>query len=323
MLAWDRIWRAAHLAEDPTDPLTTTAEVITRARGPQASMHSEHWVLHVDDRRVGISEVDLPLLDNLDLAEVDVAVLPAYQGHGHGRRLLDHALARVATHGRHQVVLAAAEPPDGSTSRPMAFLAASGGQHALGEARRTLDVSALDTELLSALTAEASTAAAGYELVTWTGPCPEHLLADYGDLKARMNTDAPMGGIDLEAEVWDEGRIREQEEMLVLQGRVMFTAAARVGTDGPLVAFTELVTTRHDPDSVFQWNTLVVREHRGHRLGLWVKAVNLARLPEHAPAARWVHTWNALENSPMVDINERLGFRVATVEGSWRLDLPH
>ena len=70
MLAWDRIWRAAHLAEDPTDPLTTTAEVIARARGPQASMHSEHWVLHVDDRRVGISEVDLPLLDNLDLAEV-------------------------------------------------------------------------------------------------------------------------------------------------------------------------------------------------------------------------------------------------------------
>ncbi len=41
-----------------------------------------------------------------------------------------------------------------------------------------------------------------------------------------------------------------------------------------------------------------------------------------APATRWVHSWNALENFPMIDINARLGFRLAVVESIWRIDLP-
>ena len=98
---------------------------------------------------------------------------------------------------------------------------------------------------------------------------------------------------------------------------------ARLGDDGPLVAFTDIDTTRHDPANSFQWDTLVRREDRGHRLGTLVKVAILEQLLDVAPEARRVHTWNADTNSYMVSINELLGFRIARQESAWRLDVPH
>jgi GNAT superfamily N-acetyltransferase len=106
------------------------------------------------------------------------------------------------------------------------------------------------------------------------------------------------------------------------QGRRQVATAARLGSDGPLVAYTDIVTTRHDPENAFQWDTLVLKEHRGHRLGALVKVANLERLRAEAPAARRVHTWNADENTYMISINEAMGFVRAQRESAWRLDLP-
>ena len=106
------------------------------------------------------------------------------------------------------------------------------------------------------------------------------------------------------------------------QGRTEVATAARLGDAGPLVAYTDIVTTRHDPAKAFQWDTLVRREDRGHRLGTLVKVANLEQLLDVAPEVRRVHTWNADTNSFMVAINELLGFRIAKQESAWRLDVP-
>ena len=50
--------------------------------------------------------------------------------------------------------------------------------------------------------------------------------------------------------------------------------------------------------------------HRGHRLGVALKARNLLAMSEARPDARRVHTWNAVVNGPMQDINRAFGFRV-------------
>mgnify|MGYP002653344585 CR=1 FL=1 len=57
--------------------------------------------------------------------------------------------------------------------------------------------------------------------------------------------------------------------------------------------------------------------HRGHGLGLRVKAVNLLALREAVPTVRRVHTWNAGENAHMLAINTALGFRPVSLEGVW------
>ena len=68
----------------------------------------------------------------------------------------------------------------------------------------------------------------------------------------------------------------------------------------------------------FQEDTLVLREHRGRRLGMLVKTANLARLAEVQPGARRIGTWNAEENAHMLAINVALGFRPAGVWAAWQ-----
>ncbi|WP_414172544.1 GNAT family N-acetyltransferase [Clavibacter tessellarius] len=67
----------------------------------------------------------------------------------------------------------------------------------------------------------------------------------------------------------------------------------------------------------YQQDTLVLAEHRGHRLGMLLKVENLLLLAREAPGADRVVTWNADENRPMLAVNEALGFRHVGTSGSW------
>lgn len=60
--------------------------------------------------------------------------------------------------------------------------------------------------------------------------------------------------------------------------------------------------------AVWQENTAVVKAHRGHGLGITIKATNLLRLLDDYPQTKWVVTWNAAENRHMRAVNTRLGF---------------
>ncbi len=213
------IWRAAYTEEFPDDPLPTAPEVLARAHGPEISARHEYWLLRDGGEPIGVYELELPLADNIDLVDLSLAVAPEHQHRGHGRVLLDHALQRIAELGRHQVIGSVNEPADGSQNRPMRFAAAAGASRSLGEMRRTLDLRGLDQGRLAALRDEAERAAEGYQLVAWTGPCPDELVDGYAALVARMSTDAPMGGLDIEPEHWDAARIRERDQVMAAQGR--------------------------------------------------------------------------------------------------------
>ena len=53
----------------------------------------------------------------------------------------------------------------------------------------------------------------------------------------------------------------------------------------------------------------VVRSHRGHRLGLLLKAAMILWLAEAEPQLETVDTWNAESNDHMIAVNEVLGYR--------------
>jgi GNAT superfamily N-acetyltransferase len=319
--AWDGLVRAALCADAPELPFPPYPEIAAQARATGPSMDREYWLLRAGGTPVAGCRLTLPLQDNVDTVDVLLGVHPDHRGTGHGRTLVEHLRRRAQDLGRWKIITSVSEPADGGENRAMRFAAAAGATRSLGELHSVLDLATVDPAQLAALGAAAGRAAAGYQLASWTGRCPDDLVDGYAALIAQLSVDAPAGDLGLEEERWDAARVREREAVLAAQGRTCVATVARSGPDGDLVAFTDIGVGRHDPANAFQWDTLVTGEHRGHRLGMLVKVANLARLREAFPAARRVHTWNADSNTHMVGINRALGFVEVARESSWRLDL--
>ena len=125
------VWSAAYLEHDPDNPLPTFPEIVARATAPHRSVVEEFWSLRDGADVVGCLWLEMPTKDNLELAEVELAVHPRSQGRGHGRRLLEHLVARAAELGRHQLITGLAEPPDGDETASTRFAAAAGARRSL------------------------------------------------------------------------------------------------------------------------------------------------------------------------------------------------
>ena len=127
-------------------------------------------------------------------------------------------------------------------------------------------------------------------------------------LHAALETDMPTGDVDYEPQPWTVDELVAREEAMLARGLRMLTAAAR-DPSGRVVAYTELLVPGHGRNEAIQNDTLVHRAHRGHRLGVALKVVNLRRLRELYPEVPVVHTWSADDNAPMLAVNEAVGFR--------------
>ena len=69
----------------------------------------------------------------------------------------------------------------------------------------------------------------------------------------------------------------------------------------------------------FQELTAVARPHRGHRLGIGVKAAMLELLAEREPRLTRIITGNADANEHIIAINAELGFGVLDRWPGWEI----
>lgn len=159
-----------------------------------------------------------------------------------------------------------------------------------------------------------------YRVESWVGRVPDEHLERLAALYRDLSTDAPLGEIDFRPENWDPDRVRHSDEQKHRTGRSVFTLAIQAAT-GEAAGLTELHIHDAHPHRPEQWTTVVSRAHRGHRLGLLIKAANLELLALVEPGARYVDTWNAGENEHMLAINTALGFRPHAVNGAWQARL--
>jgi GNAT superfamily N-acetyltransferase len=67
-----------------------------------------------------------------------------------------------------------------------------------------------------------------------------------------------------------------------------------------------------------QNDTLVLSDHRGHRLGALVKTETLLRARDVFPEGDRIITGNAEENRPMLAVNEAMGFTPTRYTGEWQ-----
>lgn len=289
------------------------------------------------DEVLGHGYVRMPMLDNTSLAQVHLAVRSRHRGRGIGTALWHQLRDLAQADGRtvFQTYIAAGAEPDADD--PDALSAPTGSGRVLRTApgvrfalnrgfsfeqaeRYSVLATPVDPALLERLRAEAAAVAGpAYELVAWTDRVPEHLIDAYALLQARMSTDAPQGDLALEEEAWDAGRIRTAEQTTLDFGLRLVAVGAVHRETNELVGYTAVNVDTARPWVGFQDNTIVLSQHRGHRLGMLLKAANAQRLAADHPQLRRIHTSNAEDNDHMLAINIALGYRPAGCDAAMQL----
>ncbi|MFC5175931.1 GNAT family N-acetyltransferase [Nocardioides taihuensis] len=281
-----------------------------------------------DGRTVVVSgQVGMPLRHSTHHADLAVYAHPDHRRRGHGTRMLAHLEEVARGHGRTVANAEAAwpydAPADGTGTPAGEFLRSCGYKFGIGDVMRTLDLP-VDDAVLDALAAEAAPHHAAYTLRSWAGRVPDELAVGWADLLADLMIEAPTGEMERQRESAGVEEMRRHEALVAAQGRTTYNTVA-LDADGWPVAYSNLAVTRHEPGNAFQWGTLVRPEHRGHRLGLAVKAVNLRfyqdTVRHDEERATRLRTWNAEINTHMVSVNERLGFRAVERLGEFQKGL--
>jgi GNAT superfamily N-acetyltransferase len=322
------VWNACELAAYGTDDVNETpAEILPHFLDQQHP--SRMFAARVDGRIVGMAVHDY-LVDEPATAWVTIRVHPESNGLGIGRALAETVESAARASGQSRLVAyvpsqdAPGErlvPPTGFGSVPAAnrevrFALRQGWTLEQVERASRLALPA-DPGSLAELRADAESHAEGYRVLTWAGAIPPQWHEDMGLLETRMSTDAPGAGLGEPEDVWTAERIAEQETRILVPVHRILTAAVLHEASGHLVGYTRLRVPVDRDRPVGQWATIVLHEHRGHRLGMLLKIANLQFLQQLDPGHPSIVTWNAEENRYMLGVNEAVGFVSIGQEGAW------
>jgi GNAT superfamily N-acetyltransferase len=320
--AWFAVWNAVDRERWPDQPGWQYEELLAMALDRDGSHERRPLVARLGGIVVGVIGLVMTRHDNFHLARFDLRVLPGHRRLGVGTALVEEAERIATADGRTELAAEDETPvrPD-YVDRAAPFARRLGFTAAQRNVRRCIDLP-LDTARAQELRNDPRANPAGYTMVSFGNHWPDEYLDDRCEFGRRMSTDAPMGEQALDEEVWDADRVRALEASLAAQNRAKVATAARHEASGRLVGFTEVAIPLGAPESAWQHDTLVLREHRGHGLGFAMKLANLFALSAEHPGVRRINTWNAEENGPMIAVNEDLGFRVAAHSTDWHRPIP-
>jgi GNAT superfamily N-acetyltransferase len=292
---WHTVLAAAHAADPSGDPAPDPGQTAAwlQAAGPWTRQRL--WAALDGDDMVGVAALRLPGGPGADRpGEIDIQVRPDRRREGIGTRLLAVAAEGLRADGRTSVIAQVlAETP------AIPFLESHGFQCVLTLRGLMLCVDEVPQERLDKLVAAGPP---GYRLVRWRGTAPDEHASALARAKHAMADMSAYEGLP-----WDADRVREMAELVAKRGDDLYTVAA---VQGPAIAgFTEVVVPADMPERAAQYDTAVVPEHRGRRIGIWVKAAMLQWLRGERPEVREIETDNSGDNVHMLAVNEELGFR--------------
>ncbi|MBA2774677.1 MAG: GNAT family N-acetyltransferase [Nocardioidaceae bacterium] len=285
-----------------------------RNRNPEYTV--EGYLGTVDGVAVAAGSLETPVHDNTEKAWLGVSVAPNDRRHGHGSAMARFLEAEAQRRGRTTLTTAVGYPIDADESHPDRRFATR-HEYAFSQVdvHRVLDLPA-DEMFLQGLREQAEPHHRDYSFRDYVGLPEEEILEDYCVLLNAILVDAPSGEIDYEEGSTTPDSLAQRVEMLHSQDRTLYTDVAFDAAGVP-VAHSQLVVPAHDPQKIYQWDTIVHRDHRGHRLGLATKVRNLEIVQALHAERTSVHTWNAESNRHMIAVNEAMGFRPVRYFGEY------
>jgi len=294
-----------------------------------------HWQRSWEPKRLLVARVDGRIVaraiyenegEDSPTAWVAVEVLPSFRRHGIGSALYRSLLELVEAAGNTIIQTSVAQrvtsgpqldAPTGFGSVPLEsdatrFLLARGFTLEQVERMSRLDLPAALPSVDDA---------PGYHVVSWTGRTPVEHLEAIALLRTRMQTDAPFAGLEPDDNPWNAERVIEDDDGQESSPRTNLSSLVVHTATGEAAGFTELSVPPELHRPVAQGDTIVLREHRGHRLGMLLKLANLRYLEQVSPGHPSVTTFNAEENRHMLSVNEEIGFVAWGYEGAWKKTL--
>jgi GNAT superfamily N-acetyltransferase len=300
--------RRAELLGRPDAPFWEFREFLGAFRSPDSGERQELFAAYDGDRMVGNAVLWSFLLDNTDKAAFTLNVDVPERRRGIGRALAQR-LEQTAKDDDRSLILADARLPfdDREGHAYRRFAEACGYELSNYEVVRHLPLPVHDEQIQQWID-EAAPRHRGYTIETFVGAVPDDLVESLCLLLGQLAVDAPTGAVDFEEEAVTPQRYAEMVATTAAMGRARYETVA-LTPDRQVVAQSTLAMSLEESTKVYQWGTFVHREHRGHRLGLATKAVNLRSVQAARGDLTLITTQNGETNDYMVAINERMGFR--------------
>lgn len=298
LVAWNEVLREGYVAGREAVWWRSAEATASQFQSPKPGRVSVALLAFRGDQPVGAAEAHV---DPGEVAEVEISVLPDFRRQQVGFALAETVRTALAGHPERVQV-------ETYCGAGIAFAQHLGLKVGIQESRQLLDLP-VSAEWLARIERPSP----DVEVTGWVGRCPEDLVEDWARLTTQMNADVPIGDLTRSTRTIDVAVVRQNEERMQAQGYVLVNCLAKIG--GQSVGYTEMLVSSHDPEIVNQDDTLVDRAHRGRGVGRALKLANLRQLigvPE-ASRSRWIQTYTATQNAPMLALNRAIGFREADV----------
>jgi len=311
------LYQAQQRERTPEDPLTPLDAIEQRLRAVVPGRWQAYFGARSDSGAlVGYAVVGRSLNEpeNAHLRWTELVVSAAHRRRGVGRALLRALVDAVAGQGDDLVLMTQ------TTDRVRAgseFARAIGADPGLEMKTNQLDLSKVDRAKVEEW---AAIEPKGYRLARIDDRVPADLVAPYIAASNGMN-DAPRGELKMADWKLTEEQIRERESWFKQTGSQWWLLVALHEATGEGAGFTEVTYDPKVSHVIWQQGTAVLDPHRGHRLGIWMKAVMLKRILEERPKALFIRTGNANANAQMLAINTQLGFRPAWSAVLWQISI--
>jgi GNAT superfamily N-acetyltransferase len=290
------------------------------------------FVARVGDRIVARGMCEYQPAAESDTAWLGVQVLPAFRRQGMGTALADRVEGIAAADGKTKFIVYTVSrdapgerltAPTGFGSVPLhnpevKFLLDRGYTLEQVERGSRLELPVDEASLASHYATAAAASGPDYRVHHWADLTPDQWLEDMAILFTRMSTDAPTAGLEEPEDPWTVERVVDSDRRAEASPRTQLTAAVEHLPTGRLAGFTVLSIPGERDRAVSQEDTLVLKEHRGHRLGMLLKVANIRYLQRERPGFSAILTFNAEENRHMLGVNEAVGFVPMGYEGAWK-----
>ena len=294
---------------DPDFPVTPAAELRGLFDDDATDFaRNQRVVTFEGDRAVAIGQLELTV-DPANAALAVIEITPADDEVS--AAVVAELVQRARADGRTSVIGACDYTPAAH-----AFWTGLGAELRYTERESSLMLAEVDPVLMQRWIDAAPT---GVELLHWTRRCPEEWMDALVATANAMN-DAPTDDLDVADTIVTADMMRAEIEARAARG-LEYHGILAVAADGAAAGATEVFVNRHRPACSWQWNTVVVRAHRGRGIGRWMKAAMWQRLRATEPDVTALQTGNAASNAHMLAINFEMGFRPTHLMGYWQADL--